>query len=156
MAFTLSVLCDNNTLIDRYYYSEPGVSYYIEIDDARILFDVGYSDVFLKMQRLCLLIYLPSRILSSPTGTMTTREGSLTSANAIPTRTFLSSAIPIALPPVGQASFMSVHLCRRRCPHTLITSQVAPLSGSPKTACFWEKYQPLMPLSHVTRWARYI
>lgn len=48
MALTLSVLCDNNTLIDRYYYGEPAVSYYIEIDGARILFDTGYSDVFLK------------------------------------------------------------------------------------------------------------
>lgn len=48
MALTLSVLCDNNTLIDRYYYGEPAVSYYIEIDDARILFDTGYSEVFLK------------------------------------------------------------------------------------------------------------
>lgn len=48
MAFSLSVLCDNNTLIDRYYYGEPGVSYYIEIDGARILFDAGYSDIFLK------------------------------------------------------------------------------------------------------------
>ena len=28
MALTLSILCDNNTLIDRYYYGEPGVSYY--------------------------------------------------------------------------------------------------------------------------------
>ena len=52
MALTLSILCDNNTLIDRYYYGEPGVSYYIEIDSARILFDTGYSDVFLKNAKL--------------------------------------------------------------------------------------------------------
>ena len=44
----LSILADNNTLIDHYYYGEPAASYFIEIDGARILFDVGYSDVFLK------------------------------------------------------------------------------------------------------------
>ena len=44
----LTVLVDNNTLIDRYYLGEPGVSYYIEDGDAKILFDVGYSDIFLK------------------------------------------------------------------------------------------------------------
>lgn len=45
----LTVLVDNNTLIDRYYLGEPGVSYYIEDGDAKILFDVGYSDIFCKM-----------------------------------------------------------------------------------------------------------
>lgn len=44
----LTVLVDNNTLIDRYYLGEPGASYYLEDGDAKILFDVGYSDVFLK------------------------------------------------------------------------------------------------------------
>jgi len=44
----LTVLIDNNTLIDRYFYGEPGVSYFIEDDGKRILFDVGYSDVFIK------------------------------------------------------------------------------------------------------------
>lgn len=44
----LSVLADNNTLIDRYFLGEPGVSYYIEDDGKRILFDTGYSDVFLQ------------------------------------------------------------------------------------------------------------
>lgn len=39
---------DNNTHIDSYYLGEPAVSYYIEIDDARILFDAGYSSAFLK------------------------------------------------------------------------------------------------------------
>lgn len=43
----LTVLVDNNTYIDRYFIGEPGVSYFIEIDDLRILFDVGYSDIFL-------------------------------------------------------------------------------------------------------------
>ena len=48
MTMKLSVLCDNNTLIDQYFLGEPAVSYYLEIDGARILFDTGYSDVFLK------------------------------------------------------------------------------------------------------------
>jgi len=49
----LTVLVDNNTLIDRYFLGEPGVSYFIEADGKRILYDVGYSDAFIKnAQRL--------------------------------------------------------------------------------------------------------
>lgn len=44
----LKVLVDNNTYIDQYYYGEPAVSYYIEDEDARLLLDVGYSDLFIK------------------------------------------------------------------------------------------------------------
>jgi 7,8-dihydropterin-6-yl-methyl-4-(beta-D-ribofuranosyl)aminobenzene 5'-phosphate synthase len=44
----LTILVDNNTLIDRYFYAEPGVSYFIEDEGKRILFDVGYSDVFIR------------------------------------------------------------------------------------------------------------
>ncbi len=44
----LTVLVDNNTLIDRYFLAEPGVSYFIEDGDSHVLFDVGYSDVFIK------------------------------------------------------------------------------------------------------------
>ena len=44
----LTVLADNNTYIDWYYLGEPAVSYYIEEGDNRILFDTGYSDVFMK------------------------------------------------------------------------------------------------------------
>ncbi|APM41280.1 MBL fold metallo-hydrolase [Clostridium kluyveri] len=44
----LKVLVDNNTYIDEYYYGEPSVCYYIEDEDTRLLFDVGYSDIFLK------------------------------------------------------------------------------------------------------------
>lgn len=43
----LTVLLDNNTLIDRYFLGEPGVSYFIEADGKKILFDVGYSNAFL-------------------------------------------------------------------------------------------------------------
>lgn len=44
----LKVLADNNTCIDKYYLGEPAVSYYIEDGDTKILFDTGYSDVFIK------------------------------------------------------------------------------------------------------------
>ena len=44
----LRILCDNNTYIDQYYLGEPAFSCYIEAEDARVLLDVGYSDVFLR------------------------------------------------------------------------------------------------------------
>lgn len=43
----LTVLVDNNTMIDRYFYAEPGVAYFIECDNRRYLFDTGYSSLFL-------------------------------------------------------------------------------------------------------------
>ncbi|QZY55083.1 MBL fold metallo-hydrolase [Crassaminicella profunda] len=44
----LTVLVDNNTYIDRYFIGEPGVSYFIEDEGTQILFDVGYSNAFMK------------------------------------------------------------------------------------------------------------
>ena len=44
----LTVLVDNNTLIDRYFYAEPALSFFIEVDNKKILFDTGYSDVFIR------------------------------------------------------------------------------------------------------------
>ncbi|MBU0504510.1 MBL fold metallo-hydrolase [bacterium] len=44
----LTVLVDNNTLIDRYLLGEPALAIYIEDVNYKILFDVGYSDVFIK------------------------------------------------------------------------------------------------------------
>lgn len=44
----LTVLVDNNTYIDEYYWGEPGVCYYIEDGEEVLLFDVGYSDLFIK------------------------------------------------------------------------------------------------------------
>ncbi len=44
----LTVLVDNNTLIDRYLVGEPGVSFFIQEGGQNILFDVGYSDAFLR------------------------------------------------------------------------------------------------------------
>lgn len=44
----LTVLLDNNTFIDRYFYGEPGVAYLIEIEGKKILFDTGYTDAFIR------------------------------------------------------------------------------------------------------------
>jgi 7,8-dihydropterin-6-yl-methyl-4-(beta-D-ribofuranosyl)aminobenzene 5'-phosphate synthase len=44
----ISVLVDNNSLIDKYFLAEPGLSFYIEDGESRILFDCGYSDAFLR------------------------------------------------------------------------------------------------------------
>ena len=44
----IHVLVDNNSLIDKYYQAEPGFSVLIEEGDSRILFDTGYSDIFIK------------------------------------------------------------------------------------------------------------
>ncbi len=43
----LTVLVDNSTLIDRYFLAEPGLSLLIEDGGQKILFDCGYSDIFL-------------------------------------------------------------------------------------------------------------
>lgn len=44
----LTVLVDNNTLIDRYFKGEPAVSFFIEAEGKQILFDTGYSDLFIS------------------------------------------------------------------------------------------------------------
>ena len=44
----VTVLVDNNTLIDHYFFAEPGLSLLIEDDETTVLFDTGYSDIFLK------------------------------------------------------------------------------------------------------------
>ncbi len=44
----LTVLTDNNTIIDRYLLGEPALSFYLEDDGQQLLFDVGYSDVLIK------------------------------------------------------------------------------------------------------------
>src|SRR4051812_44647951 len=48
MNMKLTVLVDNNTYIDRYFVGEPAVSYLIEDDGKKILFDLGYSDLFIR------------------------------------------------------------------------------------------------------------
>jgi 7,8-dihydropterin-6-yl-methyl-4-(beta-D-ribofuranosyl)aminobenzene 5'-phosphate synthase len=47
----ITVLIDNNTLIDRYFLAEPGVCYLIEDGGKKILFDVGYSEAFIANAR---------------------------------------------------------------------------------------------------------
>ncbi len=44
----LTVLVENHTIIDAYYLAEPAFCLYIEDGKQKILFDVGYSDVFIK------------------------------------------------------------------------------------------------------------
>lgn len=48
----VTILVDNNTFIDQYYYGEPAVSYYIESEGKKILFDTGYSDVLIRNAEL--------------------------------------------------------------------------------------------------------
>lgn len=45
---SLKVLVDNCTITDRYFSGEPGLSFLIETEGKKILFDTGYSDLFLK------------------------------------------------------------------------------------------------------------
>lgn len=47
----LKILTDRNTLPDRYYKGEPGFSLYIEDEGTNILFDTGYSGLFLENAR---------------------------------------------------------------------------------------------------------
>lgn len=44
----ITILVDNHTNIDDYYLGEPGVCYYIENGQDRILLDTGYSDVAIR------------------------------------------------------------------------------------------------------------
>ncbi|MDO4288019.1 MAG: MBL fold metallo-hydrolase [Eubacterium sp.] len=42
----LTILVDNHTRTGEYYLGEPGLSYYIEDEDTRLLWDTGYSGIF--------------------------------------------------------------------------------------------------------------
>ena len=42
----LTVLSDNNTLIDRYLLGEPGFSCLVEAEGKRFLLDTGYFGIF--------------------------------------------------------------------------------------------------------------
>ena len=48
----LTILVDNNTLIDRYYLGEPALSFWIEADGLNVLFDAAYSDIFIRNAQL--------------------------------------------------------------------------------------------------------
>jgi 7,8-dihydropterin-6-yl-methyl-4-(beta-D-ribofuranosyl)aminobenzene 5'-phosphate synthase len=47
-SLTIRVLVDNNTLIDRYYRGEPGLSFFIENGSRKVIFDTGYSGLFIE------------------------------------------------------------------------------------------------------------
>ena len=47
----LTVLMDNTTILDKPYLSESGLSFLIETDDAKVVFDTGYSPIFLSNAR---------------------------------------------------------------------------------------------------------
>ncbi|MBP2146639.1 7,8-dihydropterin-6-yl-methyl-4-(beta-D-ribofuranosyl)aminobenzene 5'-phosphate synthase [Methanofollis sp. W23] len=44
----ITLLCDNTVLTDHYYLGEPGLSVHIKDQETEVLFDLGYSDVFLR------------------------------------------------------------------------------------------------------------
>lgn len=44
----LTVLVDNNTEINKYLSAEPALSFFIEHNNKEILFDCGYSDIFIQ------------------------------------------------------------------------------------------------------------
>lgn len=44
----LTVLVDNNSRIDKYLFAEPALSFFIEDNNKKILFDCGYSDIFMR------------------------------------------------------------------------------------------------------------
>jgi len=44
----LTILADNNVVQSKNFIGEHGLSFFIEVNDKKILFDTGYSDVFLK------------------------------------------------------------------------------------------------------------
>ncbi|MCF7790683.1 MAG: MBL fold metallo-hydrolase [Victivallales bacterium] len=44
----LTVLTDNNTIIDSSLLGEPGISFHIETENKKVLFDCGLTDVFIK------------------------------------------------------------------------------------------------------------
>jgi len=48
----LTVLVDNNTIIDQYFIGEPALSFWIEADNKKVLFDTGFSDAFIKNARI--------------------------------------------------------------------------------------------------------
>ncbi len=51
--YTITILADNNTITDRYFLGEPALSILIEAEGKNILFDTGYSDVFIQNAAKC-------------------------------------------------------------------------------------------------------
>ena len=55
----LTVLTDNTARIDAYYLAEAGVSYYIQDGGKSILFDTGYSDVYVRSYSVMVITIIP-------------------------------------------------------------------------------------------------
>jgi 7,8-dihydropterin-6-yl-methyl-4-(beta-D-ribofuranosyl)aminobenzene 5'-phosphate synthase len=51
ISMEISILVDNATFIDRYFRAEPGFSLFLEDGETKLLFDTGYSDLFIKNAR---------------------------------------------------------------------------------------------------------
>jgi 7,8-dihydropterin-6-yl-methyl-4-(beta-D-ribofuranosyl)aminobenzene 5'-phosphate synthase len=45
---SLTILVENTTLTDRFFSGEPGLSFLIDTEGKKILFDTGFSDLFLQ------------------------------------------------------------------------------------------------------------
>ncbi len=73
---SLTVLVDNNTLTDRYFAGEPGLSFLLETAQKKILFDTGYRMHSLPMQGGWERIFWTWITSSCPTVTSIIREGS--------------------------------------------------------------------------------
>ena len=44
----ITVLVENNALVGKYMMAESALSFFLEVDGKRILFDMGYSDAYLQ------------------------------------------------------------------------------------------------------------
>ena len=69
----LTVLVDNNTIIDRYFLGEPALSFLIEDGEARVLLMQAIRTPLCRMQQSSASILRVPRRLCSPMGTTTTR-----------------------------------------------------------------------------------
>lgn len=47
----MTLLVDNQTLVDQYFLAEPAFCAWVESGDTKLMFDTGYSDVFLENAR---------------------------------------------------------------------------------------------------------
>lgn len=49
----ITVLVENNSRIDNYLLAEPALSFYLELNGKKVLFDCGYSDIFIYPCHYC-------------------------------------------------------------------------------------------------------
>lgn len=48
----ITILAENLTFTDEHFYGEPGPSYWIEAEGKHILFDTGFSDLYVKNAKM--------------------------------------------------------------------------------------------------------